>query len=161
MKGFAPSLIDKLLAADTASPSSGAVRRLSLEELKESVARDIESLLNSRATGDDARLKRFPHARDSIVSYGLNDFSGLSLASSYDRLFICRSIEQTIVRHEKRLTDVRVGLGHDANLTNRLHFTIHALLQVHPLSEPVNFDAMLTPTTQQYSVSRARRAASA
>ena len=42
-----------------------------------------------------------------------------------------------------------------------LHFSIHGLLDVQPAREPISFDAMLQPSTLQYSVSRLRRAAAA
>ncbi len=42
--------------------------------------------------------------------------------------------------------------------TNALYFAIQALLVVHPAEEPVSFDAMLQPSTLQYSVTRARAA---
>ena len=42
MKGFEPSLFDKLFEGEGQSPY--ALRRLSIEEMKETVARDIEAL---------------------------------------------------------------------------------------------------------------------
>jgi type VI secretion system protein ImpF len=53
------------------------------------------------------------------------------------------------------MKNVRVGLSTD-KFANRLLFTIQALLVVNPLREPVNFNALLQPSTQVYSVSRSR-----
>ena len=51
IKGFEPSLFDKLFD----DPPLAAVRRkLSLDELKDSVARDLEALLNTRVVFDAA-----------------------------------------------------------------------------------------------------------
>ena len=78
MKGFEPSLFDKLFDD---SPVLHVRRRLSLEDLKDSVARDLEALLNTRTVIDEDLAERFPLAVHSIASFGLNDFAGLSLAS--------------------------------------------------------------------------------
>ena len=47
MKGFIPGLFDRLMDEPVRS-SGGTVARLSIEELKDSVARDLEALLNTR-----------------------------------------------------------------------------------------------------------------
>ncbi|GEM_PF-86502 len=152
MKGFEPSLFDKLFEAEGQSPY--ALRRLSIEEMKETVARDIEALLNTRMVFTEEDLRRFPNCQRSVLTYGLSDFSGLSLASHYDREFICRSLEQAIARHEPRLTHVRVMLQVDSRATSVLYFAITAMLDVGPAHEPVTFDATLQPSTLQYSVTK-------
>jgi type VI secretion system protein ImpF len=153
MKGFEPSLFDKLFDE---TPVSAIRRRLSLDELKDSVARDLESLLNTRTVIDEDLADRFPLAVRSIASFGLNDFAGLSLASVNDRRKICASIERAISRHEPRLREVQVLLELNRNSINALFFSIKALLVVRPAQEPVSFDAMLQPTTLQYSINRQR-----
>lgn len=154
MKGFEPSLFDKLFEANALMPH--AVRRLSVEELKESVARDIEALLNTRMVFDEDTLRRFPECQRSLLTYGLSDFSGLSLASHYDREFICRSLENAIARHEPRLKQVRVVLQIDARATSVLYFAITAILDAGAAHEPVTFDATLQPCTLRYAVSKTR-----
>lgn len=153
MKGFEPSLFDKLFD-DT--PLQAARRRLSMDEVKDSVARDLEALLNTRTIIDESLSPRFPHALRSISSFGLNDFSGMSLASVNDRREICASIERAIARHEPRLKDIQVDLELDRRSINALFFSIRAVLVVRPAQEPVSFDAMLQPTTLQYSIARQR-----
>ena len=93
------------------------------------------------------------------MTYGLNDFAVLSLASHNDRAFICASIRNAIARHEQRLREVSVSLELNAQSTNALYFAIRAKLVVHPAAEPVSFDAMLQASTLQYSVTRSRRGA--
>jgi type VI secretion system protein ImpF len=155
MNRFEPGLLDKLFGSDSHQPSS-VVHQLSLDELKRSVARHIESLLNARIVFTDKRLARFPECRRSVLTYGLDDFAGLSLASHDDRKTICDSIQRAIERHERRLKQVKVKLELNAQSTNMLCFAIQALLVVHPAEEPINFDAMLQPSTLQYSVTHAR-----
>lgn len=163
MKGFEPSLLEKLFDdAPRATAASGIFKKSnSLEQYKESVARDLEGLLNSRAAFTEDTLKAYPHCQKSLMTYGLRDFSTMSLANAYDRTAICRSLEQSIARHEPRLHNVRVTLEANARSVGGLHFSIHALLDVEPAREPISFDALLQPCTLQYSVSRLRRAVAA
>ena len=156
MRGFAPGLFDKLMGDGTRHHLNGVVTRLSVEELKDSVARDLESLLNTRVVISDEIMKQYPECSRSIVAYGLNDFAGMSLASTDDRASICRSLEESIARHEPRLRNVRTSLEIQEGSINRLNFAINALLVVNSTKEPVNFDAVLQPSTLQYSISKAR-----
>ncbi len=160
MKGYAPGLFDKLMAGSMGQ-SINVVTSLSLEEMKDVVARDLESLLNTRSVISEEMLKRYPECSKSIVTYGLNDFAGMSLASADDRHYICRSLEQTIARHEPRLRNVRASLELEDGSTNRLNFAIAALLVLEMAQEPVNFDAVLQASSLQYSITKARRSARA
>lgn len=153
IKGFEPSLFDKLFDD---LPVGAARRRLSLEQLKDTVARDLESLLNTRVLLDDDYDQSFPLAVRSVAGFGLADFAGLSLANVHDRRRICAGIEAAIAAHEPRLRDVRVELEFQRKTVNALYFSINAVLFVRPAQEPVAFDALLQPTSLQYSVSRAR-----
>jgi len=75
---FQASLLDKLIADDL-----GRGFR-SVEAVKESVARDVEHLLNTRL-GRRIAPAEFPHLSRSVASYGLMDFASMSLASQEDR----------------------------------------------------------------------------
>ncbi|MCW7537707.1 type VI secretion system baseplate subunit TssE [Aquabacterium sp. A7-Y] len=158
MSRYNPSLFEKLLDDEPEIPSEYAIVQMSIEQMKDSVARDVEALLNTRCGLPDEDLQPYPNARSSILSFGMIDFAGLSLANPKDREHICHSIETAIRAHEPRLRDARVSLELKGESVNKLHFSIHALLVVDLAREPVSFDAMLQPTTQQYSVRRARRA---
>jgi type VI secretion system protein ImpF len=156
MKRFEPSLLDKLFDDQPHASAPAVMRQLSIDELKGTVARDLESILNTRIAFTEHELAALPECQRSVLTYGLNDFAGLSLASHYDRTFICRSIQQAIERHEPRLQRVAVTLELARQSANALCFAIQAVLVVHPAQEPVNFDATLQPSTLQYSVTRAR-----
>lgn len=157
MKGFSPGVFDKLLGTRGSTALHGGLVRFSMDELKDAVARDLEALLNTRAAMAPDLLAQFPECSRSILNYGLRDFAGMSLSSSDDRAHICRSLEQAISRHEPRLQNVRAFLEVQEGVVNRLNFAISALLIVHPAREPVSFDAVLQPSTLQYSISKARR----
>jgi type VI secretion system protein ImpF len=164
MKGFTPGLFDRLMdprlqGAGAGGSGSATIARLSVEDLKDTVARDLEALLNTRTVIDEALFKRFPECGRSVASYGLNDFAGLSLSSTDDRAYICRCLEKAIARHEPRLRNVQASLEVREGSINRLNFAITALLVVHAASEAVNFDAVLQPSSLHYTISRTRRKA--
>jgi len=157
---YRPTLLERLAdPTPIESHEMQPLRLMTVEELKESVAKDLESLLNCRCAPASDVLDSFPEALQSIYTYGMHDFVGCSLANPGDRNHICRSLERTIAIHERRLKEVRISLSFDNDTVNRLKFTINALLVVHPSAESVYFDALLQPSTLQYSVSKTRYAA--
>jgi len=158
MNGFAPGLFDRLMNPHGAATSGGTLLRLSLEEMKDVVARDLENLLNTRSVIAASLLKKYPECSNSIVTYGLNDFAGLSLSSTDDQAYICRCLENAIDRHEPRLRNVRVSLEVREEAINCVNFAIAALLVLNSAQEPVNFDAVLQPSSLHYTISKARRA---
>lgn len=154
MKYCEPGLLEKLFDDDPRQPSGPVFLRLSPEAYKASVARDLEALLNSRATiaGDD--FDQYPESRRSILNYGLIDFGSFSRSSSVDRDHICRAIAGAIGAHEPRLREVSVSVEQASDGIGALRFTIRALLVMRPSAEPVNFDAVLMPSTQSYRVAQ-------
>jgi type VI secretion system protein ImpF len=130
---------------------------MSIEDFKAVVARDVESLLNTRGGIPKMGSDQYPFVRSSVWSFGLNDFASKSMANLEDRDAICRSIERAISNQESRLTKISVTLDNREKKSHRLRFNIQALLLVHPLQEPVSFDAELQTTTQNYAVQSVRR----
>ena len=88
--GFRTTLFDRLLPETDQND-----RGISLQELRESVASDLEDLLNSRMAKLDHLIDQFPLAKQSILQFGIIDFVGLSTANPSDRDKICQSIEQS------------------------------------------------------------------
>ncbi|MAA73883.1 MAG: type VI secretion system baseplate subunit TssE [Salinisphaeraceae bacterium] len=155
MHGPTSSFLDRLISPDTAGhtrSSDSPLRRL--EHLKRSVACDLENLLNTRLALRSEVLEDYPECRQSVINYGLRDFSWMSLTSSPDRNRICRALEAAVSIHEPRLAAVEALLETDRTTPNRLHFCISALLVVPPLSESVSFDALFEPARMAYSVTR-------
>lgn len=148
------SVLDRLLADDA---PIGLVMTQSVEQLRDAVARDVEALLNSRAPVDFERLQKMPHARDSVLTFGVRDFVGRVLSNSEEQRYVARSLATAIETHEPRLTQVQVAFNDKAgSSTNSLAFTIRALLIVHPSKEAVSFDAVLQPSMARFAVTQAR-----
>lgn len=149
------SLLDRLVAP-ASDLSNGLSLTYSLEELRLSVARDIEALLNTRCAFDFEQLKSFPHSKKSIVCVGIRDFVGRSLNSSESRTYIRSSLAYALETFEPRLRNIEVELYINEQSLNSLSFSIRALLMTHPSAEPVAFDALLQPNLSRFSVVPAR-----
>ena len=146
--GFRSTLFDRLIPEQ-----DRYLQGLSIQQLRESVAHDLEDLLNSRVAKFDQEMAAYPLARKSVLQFGIIDFVGLSTANPLDRETICHSIEQSIEAHEPRLKQVKVEMLLDGHNMGSLCLSIQAYLNIYPLYEPVLFDALLKPTTQQSVIS--------
>ncbi|WP_338764987.1 type VI secretion system baseplate subunit TssE [Massilia sp. METH4] len=151
MNGYTPGLFDRLLG------DRGHGNRLSLEQLKDAVARDLEDLLNTRMALPEEMLEGWPECAASILTYGLVDIAGMCLSSVDDRTRICDSLRTTIERHEPRLRNVVARVEQQTGTVNRVNFVITGVLHAPGVTEPINFDAVLQPSTLHYSIRRNAR----
>lgn len=142
-------LMDRLV--DAPLPEDGG-RRVSVQDMRNSVSRDLENLLNTRSEGARLISDSFKECKASSLTYGILDFSSYSLLSPHDRDRIRRSLEQAIGLHEGRLTRVRVTLEPQRELDRALRFRVDALMELGPDNEKVQFDAVLQLNTQTYLV---------
>jgi type VI secretion system protein ImpF len=149
MNGFIPGLLDRLLGEHE--------RPMSLEQYKDSVARDLEDLLNTRCALPEEMMRAYPECARSIANYGLLDFAGMCLSSADDRARVCAALKAVIERHEPRLRNVQARLERDAGSINRISFAIYGTLAGLPYSEAVSFDAVLQPSSLHYSINRSAR----
>jgi len=149
MTAYLPGLLDRLMGQQ-AQPG-----RASVEQLKDNIARDLEALLNARAGLPPDAFDAYPLARASILNYGLTDFAAFCLSSSEDRAAICACLKDAIERHEPRLKNVSAVLAPGQGGVNRLSFVINATLHAGAGVEPVNFNAVLQPSSLNYAISKA------
>jgi type VI secretion system protein ImpF len=148
-----PSVLDRLLDDDPAvSTEPPRNRSQLLRELKLSVRRDIESLLNARRR-NVSLPSTLPELTNSLLTYGIPDFSGTGPATDDQREAFCRMLETIIRQGEPRLLRVSVELVGNPDPADRtLKFRIDALLRADPSPEPVIFDSTLEPATYQFAV---------
>jgi type VI secretion system protein ImpF len=135
-----PSIIDRL-GASTGSARAG-LEGVSALELKRSVARDLEWLLNTRVW-TPWNLEALEEAGSSILNYGIPELSSYSWASADDANAIKGMIENAIRTFEPRLLarSIRTEMLPGEGVSDfRLRIRIEAILHVEPISEPVVFD---------------------
>jgi type VI secretion system protein ImpF len=147
-----PSIVDRLLdfepKVSTEAPKS---RSQGLRELKQSVRRDLEWLLNTRHSAE-----KVPDGLDevnkSIAIYGLPDFTGLSSKNIDDRKSLIRSIETALRAFEPRFMNLKVTLVETDDHQRGVKFQIQAILRVEPTPEPVVFDTVLQVGSGEFKV---------
>ena len=148
-----PSVLDRLLDDDPQnSREAPKSRNQVLRELKQSVSRDLENLLNTRwrCTHGPSDLE---DVEASLVHYGIPDFAGANMGSVDSREQLRRIVEQVIRKFEPRFKRVRVHLVGNADETDRtLRLRIDALLYAEPAPEPVVFDSQLEPLSGSFAV---------
>jgi type VI secretion system protein ImpF len=153
-----PSLLDRLTYDDATrlDPVSRS-RGQHLRELRESVRRDIENLLNTRY-----RCLPLPDGLDelplSMVNYGIPDFSGVDLAAVDRREEFRAAVEMTVRRFEPRFIRVSVTMreGGSDPQDRTIRFRIDALMYADPAPEPVTFDSVLDGASRAVAVTSER-----
>jgi type VI secretion system protein ImpF len=146
------SVLDRLLDYEPEMTREAvASRSKSLRELKQSVRRDLEWLLNTRqvAGGVPSELKE---TTNSVAAYGLPDFTHLSIDSVADQKFIKREVEEAVRRFEQRLENVVVSVEPVRSTERILRFRIDAHLRIDPAPEPITFDTVLQLGNGEYTV---------
>src|SRR5215813_7298713 len=134
-----PSVLDRLLddKPENQQQEPPATRYQRISQLKKSVARDLEALLNTRQETLQEIPLEFTELRSSLLVYGLPDFTSLNLMDAEHSRYIKQALEQAIERFEPRLTRVRVEVESPKSTDRGLHFHIEGLLQVRPAPELV------------------------
>ena len=147
-----PSLLDRLT-----QPESGPVARqigwtAALAQLKLSLRRDLEALLNTRrrpgALGAD-----LPELARSSIRFGIPDFVVINMGAQERQAAFGRALERVIRDYEPRLSNVAVTLlppprGQDRTLC----FRIEAMIRIEPSPEPIIFESVLDPISRTFSV---------
>jgi type VI secretion system protein ImpF len=145
------SVLDRLIDYEPEiSREAPASRSKSLHQMKQSLRRDLELLLNTRQTQElPADLKEL---NKSVAAYGLPDYSSANVKSPSDQNRMRRELEGLIETFEPRLSNVTVTLEPAREHERALHFRIDAQLMVDPAPEPVTFDTVLQLINGEYQV---------
>lgn len=148
-----PSVLDRLLDGNPElSRDPPKSRGQHLVELRRAIRRDLEALLNTRQ-----RCRSWPadlgELKQSLIAYGVSDFTAANLGSEQQRELFRREIEEVIRRNEPRFVSVEVVILENAESVDRtLRFRIEALMHADPAPEPVTFDSFLDPAARSVSV---------
>ena len=137
-----PSILDRLLDYEPDVVIEAASSRTkSLRELKQSVQRDLEFLLNTRRVFETPET--LEESLNSVLNFGLPDFTGTSVNNPSEQKWLVKSLTAALKFHEPRLKDVKITLEPISNIERVLRFRIEARLRVEPTPEPVAFDTVL------------------
>lgn len=147
-----PSVLDRLLDFDPRSSSEGQKSRSqTLHELKASVGRDLEWLLNTRRLAFELTDDLYETNR-SVVAYGIPDLTTMSPDSVLDQKALVKQIENAIAIFEPRFLSAKVTLEAMGGTERSLRFRIDAQLDIDPAPEPVSFDMSLEAGSGHFAV---------
>ena len=133
-------LFDRLVDIGDGHEVEQPLRILNQKQLKDSVRRELERLLNTRCS---IPLHQIGDEERSVINYGIPDFSSLSPHNADDHALIASIVAQTITAFEPRLRQVRVEVGPVFSAESALWLNISAELVVGLYSEPVSFPVTL------------------
>lgn len=132
-----PVLLDRLTDHEPERQTEPVERRaLSLVQLRESVLRDLNWLLNSTRLLDRVLAARYPAVAKSVVDYGIPAFSGFT-ASGLSVNDMEAALRRAILNYEPRLLpadlQVRANMeGRAADSHNVVSFEIECRLWAQP-----------------------------
>jgi type VI secretion system protein ImpF len=147
-----PSVLDRLLDFEPdLSSEAPKSRSKSLRDLKTSVRRDLEWLLNTRRyVGEVAET--LEETNKSVAVYGLPDFTSASARNASEQKRLVKQIETAIKVFEPRFLDLKVTLEPIDGYERALRFRIDARLDVEPVPEPITFDTVFQLGSSEFSV---------
>jgi type VI secretion system protein ImpF len=156
-KELRPSLLDRLIDHEPhtqVASEIGATQRV--RELRMSVKRDLESLLNTRfrlvEPPDD-----MPELAHSLLNYGMPDLATINVTSVDKRTEFVRTLERIIRSYEPRFKSVKIIPRENKETKDRtLRFRIEATLYADPAPEVVIFDSELDPVSRVVNVEESR-----
>lgn len=152
-----PSVLDRLIddrPEQLNEPEKN--RHHILSEVRESVRRDLEELLNTRFRPISAPdgLKELDY---SLINYGLPDLNTINFLSLEGKKEFCRTVEDHIMQFEPRFKSVQViTLDESWTEDTSLNFRIEAIMYAEPAPEEIVFDSSLEPVSANVSVLEAR-----
>jgi type VI secretion system protein ImpF len=109
--------------------------------IRRSVAREIQNLLNTRLPPGRWEAISEPQ---TVIDYGLPDFSALSAASVSDRQVMAEVITRKLAAFEPRLSQVRLEFRPHPTDQTAMIGAIEANLSIGTLSQPVSFPLQIS-----------------
>lgn len=152
-KKLRPSILDRLFDND---PNNNVEidrdQHQKLKDLRNSVRRDLENLLNTRfrmIEPDESLLQ----VKKSLLNYGLPDLATVNISDKEKRKEFIEHLESVLIEFEPRFKSVKVNYMENSDSLDRtLRFRIDAILYADPSPEMVVFDSILEPVTRTVNV---------
>lgn len=142
-----------------ASKKGSAAASITEAVLRQEVWHDIENLLNSVALeSTEQAIARAPHARSSIINFGIPDMSHRSIDEllANDR-GMERQIEAALRVFEPRLVPSSIRVRRDTAVDAtalKVRFLVNADLVCRPVDIPVEFTADVDLVSCRFAISR-------
>ena len=152
-KKLRPSVLDRLIDDEPqVNVEAEKDRSHQLRELRQSVRRDLENLLNTRFRMMSPAAK-FEELGISLLNYGLPDLATVNITDNEKQKAFTRNLERILKEYEPRFKTVKVTYYDGTEKTDRtLRFRVNATLYADPAPEVVVFDSVLEPVSRTVNV---------
>lgn len=135
-------LFDRLVDRDPRLRREGRpLRTLTRSDLRESVRRELERLLNTRVQLPLAELEA---RQRTVIDYGIPDFGNFMAKNEQHRKRLAAIVAEAIATYEPRLRDVRVHLDVSPASADSLIGRVAANLVTESVREPLSFSTVLS-----------------
>ena len=153
---FQPCLLDRLTDDEPKKTEESRDKRvMSAAQMRRSVIRDLEWLLNSSQKFRPEELADYPHVLASTMNYGVPDLVGLT-GAGIDPQAIERRMTEAVQRYEPRVLrrglSVRVLEDREAYRPSAVVFEIRGEMWAQPLPEALYVKTSVDLETGQVSV---------
>lgn len=152
-KKLRPSILDRLLDDEPESKiDSTQGTHQKLIQLRNSVRRDLENLMNARLRVVEPS-EEYIELEKSLLNYGLPDLATVNITDLDKRKAFTVKMEKILREFEPRFKNVNVSyIENKDNIDRTLRFRIDATLYADPSPEIVIFDSVLEPVTRSISI---------
>lgn len=156
-KKLRPSILDRLIDDEPHLKKEVAKgKEQNIEQLRMSVRRDLERLLNTRYRVVEPS-EDFTNLEHSILNYGLPDLATVNTLDIAKKTEFTSNLEKLLREFEPRFKSVHVKFTENKNKSDRtLRFSIEATIYATPYPEVVIFDSILEPVTRTVNVEEVR-----
>ena len=155
-KKLRPSILDRLFDDEPDNQTEvDPGQHQKLKQLRRSVRRDLESLMNTRFRVMEPG-EEYIELDKSLLNYGLPDLATINITDLEKRKEFTSKMEKILKEFEPRFKEVNVSyLDNKDNTDRTLRFRIDATLYADPSPEVVVFDSILEPVTRSISIEEA------
>lgn len=156
-----PSLLDRLTDTAPEAKQEGRDQRvMPVGRLREAVLRDLAWLLNCVHLEVHEDFAAAPHARHSVINFGIPDLSGMSV-SGMNTKELEDAVKQAILDFEPRIMQnslqVSVTAHDDEMSTNAVSFVIEGDMWAQPIPLGLYLKTDLDLESGRFSISEASR----
>ena len=152
-KKLRPSILDRLIDSEPhVQVEADKNKHQQLRELRDSVRRDLENLLNTRYRVVEPSGE-FTQLETSVLNYGLPDLATVNIVDLEKKKEFTQNLERILRTYEPRFKTVKGNYQDNKDGTDRtLRFRIDATLYADPAPEVIIFDSILEPVSRTVNV---------
>jgi len=149
------SILDRLIdIEDNRTPYQPVLHPfVNLKELKWSILRDVENLLNTKRT--ILKIENIQHSelkKKSLLCYGVSEYFNVNLLKNEELNKLSQDLASNIKKFEPRLKNIEVQIHNSRYFIKNLTFKVKATISLKPEKIPVYFDTTFSTNNEIFSI---------